>query len=214
MARSNQLTHSQIWAAIDRLAARAGLSASGLAKKAGLDPTTFNKSKRAAPDGRERWPSTESIAKSLAATGTSVGTFMSLIGEGGKPVRAAVPMIGFAEAGSGGYFDDGGFPVGKGWDEVTLPQVTDEHAYALEISGDAMLPAYRDGDVIIVSPAAPVRRGDRVVVKTGDDEIMVKELKRQTGKQVELKSLNADQSERTLALEDVIWIARVVWASQ
>ena len=44
--------------------------------------------------------------------------------------------------------------------------VNDEHAYALEISGDSMTPAYRDGDVIVVSPGAPIRRGDRVVVKT------------------------------------------------
>ena len=90
-----------------------------------------------------------------------------------------MPLIGFAEAGAGGYFDDGGFPVGKGWDEIAFPAVTDEHAYALEISGDSMKPAYRDGDVIIVSPAAPVRRGDRVVVKTKNGEVMVKELKPQ-----------------------------------
>ena len=62
------LTHDQIWNALDRLAERAGLSASALAKRAGLDPTTFNKSKRITPDGRERWPSTESVAKALAAT--------------------------------------------------------------------------------------------------------------------------------------------------
>jgi phage repressor protein C with HTH and peptisase S24 domain len=215
VARSNQLTHSQIWAAIDRLAARSGLSASGLAKKAGLDPTTYNKSKRVAPDGRERWPSTESIAKSLAATGTPVGTFISLITEGGgKQARASVPLIGFAEAGSGGYFDDGGFPVGKGWDEVPLPQVNDEHAYALEISGDSMKPAYRKGDVIVVSPAAPMRKGDRVVVKTKDGEVTVKELKRKTAKAVELKSLNAEHRDRTIPMSDVLWIARIVWASQ
>ena len=52
MAQRAMLTHAQIWTALDRLAARAGLSASGLAKKAGLDPTTFNKSKRITPDGR------------------------------------------------------------------------------------------------------------------------------------------------------------------
>ena len=126
----------------------------------------------------------------------------------------AIPLIGFAEAGASGYFDDAGFPVGKGWDEIAFPGVTDERAYALEISGDAMLPTYRDGDVIIVSPAAPVRRGDRVVVKTASGEIMVKELKRQTAKQIELKSLTADHPERTLTLEDVVWLARVVWASQ
>jgi phage repressor protein C with HTH and peptisase S24 domain len=210
---SAPLTHSQIWTALDRLAARAKLSPSGLAKRSGLDPTTFNKSKRITPDGRARWPSTESVAKSLQATGVSIDTFVSLITDRTGATKS-VPLIGFAEAGSGGYFDDGGFPVGKGWDEIAFPGVTDEHAYALEISGDAMLPTYRDGDVIIVSPAAPVRRGDRVVVKTASGEIMVKELKRQTAKQVELKSLNADHPERTLTLEDVVWIARVVWASQ
>jgi phage repressor protein C with HTH and peptisase S24 domain len=210
---SAPLTHSQIWTALDRLAARSKLSPSGLAKRSGLDPTTFNKSKRITPDGRARWPSTESIAKALSATSVSVESFVSLIGESNGAAQA-IPLVSFAEAGASGYFDDGGFPVGKGWDEIAFPGVTDERAYALEISGDSMLPAYRDGDVIIVSPAAPVRRGDRVVVKTGSGEIMVKELKRQTAKQVELKSLNADHPERTLTLEDVVWIARVVWASQ
>jgi len=210
---SAPLTHSQIWTALDRLAARSKLSPSGLAKRSGLDPTTFNKSKRITPDGRARWPSTESLAKALAATSVSVESFVSLIGESNGATQA-IPLLGFAEAGASGYFDDGGFPAGKGWDEIAFPGVTDEHAYALEISGDAMLPVYRDGDVIVVSPAAPVRRGDRVVVKTGSGEIMVKELKRQTAKQVELKSLNADHPERTLTLEDVVWIARVVWASQ
>ena len=210
---SAPLTHHQIWTALDRLAERSDLSPSGLAKKSGLDPTTFNKSKRITPDGRARWPSTESIAKALSATGASVESFVSLIGESNGTAQA-VPLIGFAEAGTGGYFDDGGFPVGKGWDEIAFPAVTDEHAYALEISGESMQPAYRDGDVIIVSPAAPVRRGDRVVVKTKNGEVMVKELKRQTAKQVELKSLNADHPERTLSLEEVVWIARIVWASQ
>ena len=208
------LTHAQIWTAIDRLAARAGLSASGLAKKAGLDPTTFNKSKRITPDGRARWPSTESVAKSLAATGTSVETFIALISETARPITQAVPLIGFAEAGARGFFDDGGFPVGKGWDEIAFPSVNDEHAYALEISGNSMEPAFRKGDVIVVSPAAPVRRGDRVVVKTKDGEVMVKQLARKTAKTIELHSLNPDHPARTLAMSDVLWVARIMWASQ
>ena len=208
------LTHAQIWTAIDRLAARAGLSASGLAKKAGLDPTTFNKSKRITPDGRARWPSTESVAKSLAATGTSVETFIALISETARPITQAVPLIGFAEAGSRGYFDDGGFPVGKGWDEIAFPSVNDEHAYALEISGNSMEPAFRKGDIIVVSPAAPTRRGDRVVVKTKDGEVMVKQLARKTAKTIELHSLNPEHPARTLAMSDVLWVARIMWASQ
>lgn len=208
------LTHAQIWSALDRLAARSGLSASALAKRAGLDPTTFNRSKRITPDGRPRWPSTESVAKALAATGTSMDSFVALITDNPGAATQAVPLIGFAEAGVGGFFDDGGFPVGKGWDEIAFPAVKDEHAYALEISGDSMTPAYRDGDVIIVSPGAPIRRGDRVVVKTKKDEVMVKELKRRTSKSIELQSINAAHPDRTLAVSDVVWIARIVWASQ
>src|SRR5580658_632721 len=178
------LTHAQVWSAIDRLAARSGLSPSGLAKRAGLDATTFNKSKRVTPQGRARWPSTESIAKALAATGTTIEVFVGLIQGGGTAPRG-VPLLGFAEAGAGGYFDDGGFPAGEGWDEIAFPAVNDDHAYALEVSGQSMEPAYRHGDVILVSPSAPIRRGDRVVVKTRGGEMMAKELKRRTAKTVE-----------------------------
>ena len=171
------LTHAQVWTAIDRLAERYALSASGLAKRAGLDPTTFNKSKRVTAVGRARWPSTKSIAKALTATGTTVDVFVELINSGGGPTTRAVPLLGFAEAGAGGFFDDGGFPVGEGWDEIAFPAVSDQHAYALEVSGQSMEPAYRDGDVILVSPAAPIRRGDRIVLKTRAGEVMAKELK-------------------------------------
>jgi phage repressor protein C with HTH and peptisase S24 domain len=209
------LTHAQVWSAIDRLAARAGLSASGLARRAGLDPTTFNKSKRITASGRARWPSTESISKALVATGTSIDVFVGLIqgDKAGVPTRG-VPLLGFAEAGAGGYFDDGGFPAGAGWDEIAFPAVDDTHAYALEVSGQSMEPAYRDGDIILVSPAAPIRRGDRVVVKTREGEVMAKELKRSTAKSIELKSLNAQHPDRTIANEDVLWVARILWASQ
>jgi phage repressor protein C with HTH and peptisase S24 domain len=207
------LTHGQVWTALDRLAERAGLSPSGLAKRSGLDPTTFNKSKRITADGRERWPSTESVAKALAATNASIDTFVQLIGDGARSGQS-VPLLGFAQAGSGGYFDDSGFPAGKGWDEVALPSAGDEHAYALEISGDSMKPAYRDGDIIVVSPGTPIRRSDRVVVKTTGGEVMVKELKRRTAKTLELQSLNPAHADRILAADDVEWIARIVWASQ
>jgi phage repressor protein C with HTH and peptisase S24 domain len=207
------LTHDQIWTALDRLAERAGLSPSGLAKRSGLDPTTFNKSKRITPDGRERWPSTESVAKALAATNSSIDSFVQLIGDSARTVQS-VPLLGFAQAAASGTFDDGGFPTGKGWDEVAPPSINDEHAYALEISGDQMRPAYRDGDIIVVSPGTPIRRGDRVVVKTKAGEVMVREMKRRTAKTLELQSLNSGHADRTLSAGDVAWIARIVWASQ
>jgi phage repressor protein C with HTH and peptisase S24 domain len=208
------LTHAQVWDAIDTLAARHGMSASGLARKAGLDPTTFNRSKRQASDGRLRWPSTESLAKILQATGASLDEFMGLLSTRGEGASRRVPLIGMAQAGDGGFFDDAGFPAGAGWDEIVFPNIADENAYALEISGDSMLPVYRDGDVVIVSPNSPVRRGDRVVVKTREGEVLAKELKRRTAKTLELRSINPDHPDRAFDAKDVQWIARILWAAQ
>lgn len=218
MARNAKvLTHEQVWNAIDLLAENHDLSASGLAKAAGLDPTTFNKSKRVGPDGRLRWPSTESVAKSLQATGASFEEFTSYAMRGAKPpkyVSRAVPLIGLAQAGNKGFFDDSGFPAGSGWDEIPFPDLNDEHAYALEITGESMMPIFRDGDRIVVSPAANVRRGDRVVVKTSNGEVMAKQVGRLTSQRVELKSLNPDFEDRAFALNEIAFMHRVIWASQ
>ncbi|HEX9904022.1 MAG TPA: helix-turn-helix transcriptional regulator [Propylenella sp.] len=219
--------HESVWGAIDALAARHGLSTSGLAKKSGLDPTAFNPSKRHGGDGRPRWPSTESIAKVLAATGESLEGFVGLArrrtappaleSNAESPLRGSlrpVPLLGFAQAGAGGFFDDGGFPAGQGWEEITFPGLADDSAYALEVSGDSMLPLYRDGDIIVVSPAAQIRRGDRIVVRTSDGEVMAKVLKRQSPSEMQLGSLNPDHEDRTVPMRDVVWVARILWASQ
>jgi phage repressor protein C with HTH and peptisase S24 domain len=216
------LSHERVWAAIDALAARYSLSASGLAKRAGLDSTAFNKSKRQSGDGRPRWPSTESLAKIIDATNSSLDEFFSLIED--RPQRSAarplptqnstVPLIGFAQAGAGGFFDDAGFPAGQGWDLIELPATAGEAAYALQVQGDSMLPLYRHGDMLVVQPNAPVRKGDRVVVKTISGEVMAKVLEKRTTAQVELISLNPDHPLRRLAAGEVEWLARIVWASQ
>jgi phage repressor protein C with HTH and peptisase S24 domain len=209
-------THKQVWAAIDTIADRYGFSASGLAKRAGLDPTSFNPSKRLGPDNRPRWPTMESINRVLDASGATVEEFTDLLSgrKGQLPKRKHIPLLGFARAGKGGYFDDSGFPVGNGWDEIDVPGVTDQNAYALEITGDSMLPVYREGDTIIVSPSATMRKGDRVVVRTSDGQVMAKILQRQSAKSIELASFNADHPNKTFEMKEVDWMARIMWASQ
>jgi phage repressor protein C with HTH and peptisase S24 domain len=212
------LSHRAIWDGIDALARRHGHSVSALAKLAGLDATAFNVSKRISKDGRERWPSTESISKILEATGESFDSFLTGSGaflqlNDNQPNRT-VPLLGLAQAGTGGFFDSAGFPAGQGWDEIDLPSPGEGGIYALEVQGDSMEPLYREGDRIVVSPTEQVRRGDRVVVKTRDGEVMAKVLARQTGKQIELHSLNPAYAPRIFDLIDIEWIARIIWASQ
>jgi phage repressor protein C with HTH and peptisase S24 domain len=212
------MKHEDVWRALDALAAESGMSASGLARRAGLDATTFNPSKRRMPDGRARWPSTESLAKALDAAGTSLEAFALLVA-GGQTVASrapgrSIPLIGMAQAGADGFFGDAGYPVGAGWDEVSIPEVGDPHAYALEISGDSMEPVYRDGDMVIVSPAAPIRRGDRVILRTSRGEAMAKQLVRRSARRIELRSLNPEHPDYSFDLSEVAWMHRIVWASQ
>jgi phage repressor protein C with HTH and peptisase S24 domain len=206
------MNHVQIWRALDALAARKGMTASGLARAAGLDPTTFNRSKRQAPDGKPRWPSTESIARALNAADIGWEEFAALV-VGRDGAGRAIPIVGMARAGADGFFDESGFPIGAD-ETVRFPNLGDDRVYALEIAGDSMEPTYRAGDLVIVQPGAAVRRGDRVVVRTRSGEVMAKVLGRRNDQMVELISLNPSHRPRELAAADVDWIARIVWASQ
>ena len=210
------LRHADVWQAIDQLASDHGFSPSGLARRAGLDPTTFNKSKRISRDGRPRWPSTESIAKILEATGATMSEFVAYIGTVPSVAGAMrrVPVIGYAQAGEKGFFDDAGYPTGTGWDELLFPELADTHAYALMVAGDSMEPVYRDGDTIVISPLASLRRGDRVVVKTHGGEVMAKQLIRKGQRKLELTSLNAAHGERVFDIAEVVFCHRILWVSQ
>jgi phage repressor protein C with HTH and peptisase S24 domain len=209
------LKHPQVWRAIDRLAQEHGYSASGLARRAGLDPTTFNKSKRVTRDGKLRWPSTESISKVLAATGATLGEFVSYVGEGEEQgVYRNLPFLSMSQAAAEGLFDMSGHPMGGRWDEIPFPELGDAHAYALEVSGESLEPVYRDGHILIVSPQAGIRRGDRVVVRTHRGEVLAMELRRRSARRIELEPFNPNFEERILNVEEVAWIARIVWVSQ
>jgi len=207
------MQHAQIWRALDKLAARHQLTASGLARAAGLDPTTFNKSKRVSADGKPRWPSTESLTRALDAVGSNYEEFAALAAGRTGGAGRAIPVVGMARAGAHGFFDDTGFPVGAE-ETVRFPGLSDERVYALEIAGDSMEPVFRAGDVVIVQPGAAVRRGDRVIVRTRAGEVMAKQVGRRGEESIELISLNPAYPTRKLAMDEVDWVARIVWASQ
>lgn len=208
------LKHADIWAAIDRLAQDNGLSPSGLARRAGLDPTTFNRSKRITHQGRRRWPSTESIAKILAATGTSLAQFVGFVnGNDIENERHTVPLASLNDLRNGIRFSPSGYTSGQQWDEIAAPAVTDPLAFAVEMCGADFEPVFRDGDILIVSPSAPPRRGDRVMIHTHDGIVQIGLLQRQTAKRIDIQTFDRN-SQNSFVLDDVAYVARILWASQ
>lgn len=208
------LSHARLWKALDNLARQQGLSPSGLARRAGLDPTTFNPSKRFGPGEppRPRWPSTESLTRILETTGVSLADFAALADD--APDRPAViPMLGLARAGEDGFFDDAGLPVGD-WDQTELPRPRDG-LFSLRITGDSMAPLYREGDRVIVDREADqVRRGDRVIARLSTGEVVAKELSALTARTATLASINPDYPPRVVPRRDIEWMARILWVSQ
>lgn len=228
------LSHASIWSAIDRLAQRHGLSPSGLARRAGLDPTAFNPSKRTSADGRPRWPSMESIAKILNATEADLADFVDLVDERRRAhppafdidrppaPDEAVPVFAMTPSGAPGFFHDGGAPEPAGWPSAPAGQAGmsamgptgRQGDIAVRVSGDAMLPLYRDGDVVVVSPAQALEPGNRVLVRQVTGSLTAHVFRRRTRTRFEFGAVAPGAPALTLALAEVDWVARIVWASQ
>jgi len=209
------LSHDRLWSALDTLARRQGLSASALARKAGLDATAFNPSKRYGPGTppRPRWPSTESLNRILEVTGMSLADFAALADD--APARVATaPLLGMAQAGSDGFFDDAGLPTGDGWDPTDLPSPRDS-LFSLLISGDSMAPLYRPGDRVLVDrERTDVRKGDRVVARIRSGETLAKQIEAISSRSVTLGSINPAYPPRILDRPEIDWMARILWVSQ
>lgn len=208
------LSHATVWKGLDALAKREGTTPSGLARRAGLDPTSFNPSKRytSGQPPRPRWPSTQSLMQVLSATGLSLAEFAVLAEDEGP--APTLPLLGLAKAGEEGFFDDSGLPLSADWDRTTLPTQRDS-LFSLEIEGDSMLPLYRAGDRVIVDlEQGHVRRGDRVAVRTRSGETLAKELGASNTETLSLLSINPDYPPRLIERSNILWIARIIWVSQ
>lgn len=208
------LSHATVWKGLDALAKRESTTPSGLARRAGLDPTSFNPSKRftSGQPPRPRWPSTQSLMQVLTATDLSLAEFAILAEDQGP--EPSLPVLGLAKAGEEGFFDDSGLPLSADWDRTTLPRQRDT-LFSLEIEGDSMLPLYRAGDRVIVDlEQGQVRRGDRIALRTRDGETLAKELGSITPFSLTLLSVNPAYAPREIKRTEVLWVARIIWVSQ
>lgn len=168
---------ADLWEALDALALERGLTPSGLARAAGLDPTTFNPSRRLSPQGDMRWMALPTLLRVLDVLKISPAQFMlGLEGPGSVVVRAAgqrvrgLPLSRLRDA---GLFDSAGHPTGVVWEEVTLPCAITGDAYAVRVDTDMMEPLLRAGSSLVIMPDIRPRRSDRVLLVRRDREPVI-----------------------------------------
>lgn len=206
------LSHERVWAAIDQLALKNDLSPSGLARRAGLDPTTFNESKRIATGGRPRWPSTESIAKILDATGARLDEFAALLNPDAQPVETAWPS-----ASDTGFMDASQAPMKPADEPGSAPPMyvrAPKGEFKFTVTGESYLPLYWPGDLIIADATVPICRGDRILMKRTGECISIAVLDLRMPSVLKVRTIGDKPAINQFKHSEIDWIARIIWVRQ
>ena len=204
------MEYFDIWQGIDNLARSRGLTPSGLAKLSGLNPTTFNKSKRMTISGRRRWLSAESLNRVLKATNISFLEFMALCGRDEQGGNREISV--FKTDKKHIRLNENGFPK-DGTAHIKFPNVAEKDIFALEVASDSFYPFYRLGDFLIVAVGADFDRGNRVVLKQEQEPFRICEFLSETFSGVYLKNL-VTKEELFIKKEDITLIGRILWAGE
>lgn len=201
-------THEDIWRAIDRLAEEKGFSASGLARQAGLDPTAFNRSKRISPNGKPRWPSTESLAKILQVTDSSLNDLLLAMAQGEISTIKSIPHLPYQAVRTGQL------SVEKNTPSFLVTLNASESSYAMTVEDERLKPLYRAGSILVIDPLAAMTADDRVLLFSRKDGLRGGILRTSAKRVWTILLPEQNFQEMTFPEADIDWIARIVWASQ
>ncbi len=91
-----------------------------------------------------------------------------------KLTANAVPVINHAAGDYPKEFNDLSYPRRSAEQYVGCPDMSDKDAFAARVQGDSMTPKYRDGDIVIFSPALAARNGDDCFVRFADGQTTFK----------------------------------------
>jgi len=207
------MQYEKVWDAVDKLARLNGMSPSGLARKAGLDATTFNKSKRVRADGKKRWPSLDSINKILIACNISFDQFYNLIEDDFHPDSLnEIPCISFTQLETGALISDGVMDT-ENWNRIHFPENT-VSMYAVGIDVSDYDPVYRKGSKIIAAKNSEIRQGDRIIVFFKDREATIREFVHRTASTLVLGDVTNPENKISANITDIEMVNRILWAEQ
>ncbi|WP_119307124.1 helix-turn-helix transcriptional regulator [Cohaesibacter haloalkalitolerans] len=218
------LSHEGIWRAIDALALREDISPSTLARRAGLDSSIFNRSKRFQRDGRPRWPSTESIARILDATNLSVETFfVELLGERRCVVWPYEDLLDQRPASDIARFPQkldqrlSLSPSPGDQRDIASGVTPAEQVFVLELDHDRFAPFYKQGAILLLGIFCAIKPGDRVLFfnrSHGRTEICLGDLAEIAERSCKILPLIAGDPALQIEAGHAAQIAKILWASQ
>lgn len=120
-------------------------------------------------------------------------TFMwDFVDEATPPPRSRIklPVVATAQMREEGLYEELAYPLDQP-DGGVEGYSHDPKAYALRVRGDAMRPAIRDGQYVIVEPASPCEPGEYVVIALDDGTRMIKEFMYERAGSVTVLSVNS-----------------------
>ena len=207
------MKYETVWSAVDNLAKSMGLSPSGLAKKSGLDATTFNKSKRKRPDGKNRWPSLDSLNKVLELCNLTFEEFYKF-GESDNSNENlnAIPYLKISAIAQSDCCKEKSLDT-SGWDMFCFPDGSN-NLYALEIDTSDYAPLYKFGNMLVLTKNSEIRRNDRVALFKIDGSVNLYEFIHRKPNTIEFMELNNPQNIISVDIKDINFLHRIVWASQ
>ncbi len=87
----------------------------------------------------------------------------------GAMLPTEVPVINKVTAGYPADFTDMGYPARTGDEYIRTPDLRDPDAFAARVVGNSMEPNYKEGDIVVFSPAKAVESGSDCFVRLEPD---------------------------------------------
>jgi repressor LexA len=187
----------------------------------GLRTEEETKAKTSPPSTQSSVLSPESSSLDLDAAYRS-GVLQALVEQSAGNVEQvttnAVPVINKVSAGYPRDFTDLSYPKGMADDFIGCPDLRDQDAFAARVHGDSMTPKYREGDIVVFSPAAAPKNGDDCFVRFEDGQTTFKraffEVDAENQQVIRLQPRNEKYPPRVTPAEQVSGLYKAIYKYQ